>query len=85
MIKYVIGGSKFIKASISEIEIESETKKFVNLKCGRREAKLSEFKCYFDTREEAKQHLVKIARNNADYTKARLDDAVSTLQEIIKL
>lgn len=85
MIKYVTSGHTFTKVKISEVEVAGETDKFVRLSCGRREAKRSEFRCYFDTREDAKEHLIGIASRKVKVAKSNLETATSTLSEIMKL
>lgn len=43
--------------SVEPIECKSETKHFVTKLNGMREAKVSDYSCYFDTHEEAVAHI----------------------------
>lgn len=78
MIKYE---AKPTWVEIKKIEVDSETNSFVIIN-GRRNAKKSDYKSYFNTFEEAKSHIleyweneIKSARNTLEYRQSRLGNA----------
>ncbi len=86
MKKYVVTGySRYsVKPKIKEVEVERETDKTVWIN-GRRNAKISEWHNYFDTRGEAKGHLIKLQTTICRNLKDRLKSAKEVLLEVVKL
>ena len=87
MIKYRVCNS-FVTPEIVKVEILKETEKMVvlpekNYKGKNfKESKYSEYRCYFDTWEEAKVFLVQKAESNVKAAKGRLARAVADLEVI---
>lgn len=69
---------------VEPVEVEGETEKFVIIQ-GRREAKRSEWSCYFDSFEEAKAHLVASAENAVTDAEQRLSAANKELALVLDL
>lgn len=62
---------------IEKIEIRGETTKLVTLLSGIREAKISEYNCYFDTWEEARAHLIEKVEKDIRKYRTRLEMALA--------
>lgn len=70
-----------INDEIVRVECAKETDKTVVLggKYGRRENKISDYHCYFDTWAEAHAHALRRARDLVGHAEARLTRAKATL------
>ena len=66
---------------IEKVEVTKETDKSVWLGV-RREAKVSEYQCYFDTWDQAKAHVVSKAEAKLKAAKSRFDSARSHLERV---
>jgi hypothetical protein len=86
MIKYV---THSWSTKIEMVEIERETDAFVVFKNGRREAKKTtcwpNWKCYFDTKSEAKEHILKIRKNKIEDFELRIEIEKKEIEEINKI
>jgi hypothetical protein len=78
MVKYKTG----YNFSIQEIEVAGETPKFVKLKCGRKEAKMSDYGCYFESFDDAKAFLMDRAISRVQTAELRLKLANEDLQKV---
>lgn len=70
---------------IKKVEVEKETKCFVWVKSEisdhtYKNAKQSDYKCYFETESEAVQHLTEIARDKVEREELRLTVAKDNLE-----
>jgi len=66
---------------IKKIEIERETDHFVFLKDGRREAKVANYVSYFNTFEEAKEHIINKAKGKVRHYEHQLQNAKEDLDD----
>lgn len=69
---------------IELVQVVSETEKFVNLG-NRRAAKMSDFECYFDTKQEAKDHLINRKLSQIEMAESRLKLLREDMQKLSKL
>lgn len=60
---------------ITEVDVVGETAMFVKLHGGRKDAKMSSYKCYFDTWKEAHDHILEEAQIKVDSAKLSLERA----------
>lgn len=76
MIKYI---AKIYPSEIEKTEVVGETDKFVTVETygsrTRRQAKVSEFECFFDTWADAHKHLLNLAEKKLKARKIRLNEA----------
>lgn len=78
MIKFKTG----YNFSIQEVEVAGETPKFVKLKCGRKEAKFSDYGCYFDSFDDAKAFLMDKAISKVQAAELKLKLSNEDLEKV---
>jgi hypothetical protein len=71
--------------SIEAIEIRSETERYVVLESGKRESKVSDWICWHDSFEDAKNHLIDAAQKDINSINKRLEYAKERLEKINNL
>lgn len=79
MIKYEAGG--YGKEKITPVEVERETANCVYIE-GRRCAKVGSYLSYFDSWQEAKDHLLSIKQSKVDSARRSLQYALDELGNI---
>lgn len=93
MIKYEIYSGTFAKACIKEVQVVSETSRFITIEEDtgfnpgkrRRVAKQSSWKNYYDTWEEAHKALLDMARTRIDNACDRYEEAEDFYQQVSEL
>lgn len=70
---------------IVKVEIDRETKAQIVLKDGGRVSKRSEYECYFDTFESAKEFLITLTNNEITNLEGRLQSKYTYLHKILCL
>jgi hypothetical protein len=72
-------------ALIEKVEIVKETKFFVFIQNNQRYSKTSDWHCYFETFQEAKDHLIKKAEDDLSFNESktlRLKEFLSKVQAL---
>jgi len=70
--------------AIEEVEVERETEKSVWMK-GQRSEKMTNYSCYFNTWQEAHDHILKKSLNEMSIAKSRYDSAKKRYQDTLSL
>lgn len=78
MIKYKVNTCFDI---IEKVEVERETEKQVVEKGGKRSAKITDYECYFDTFDTAKQYLINLTKKEIELLNYQLDYKKKILNE----